>query len=162
MPYDGSPTESLVRNVRTAYAMEKQAGYAARTLFCINKCGRDDFKNGSFADSYKKDFVGKIKREINATDYVPDNALQKFVMTMSDGAATRNDISDMIRGIREKESEMKAYILDNLKYDDFMFTDQLHQDPSRGVKGPREVKERIKQYLVEMEIYSEEEVTDLF
>ena len=49
-----------------------------------------------------------------------------------------------------------------MKEDDFMFTDQLRQDPDRGIKGPKEVKAEIKRYLSDMQIYSTEELAGLF
>ena len=37
MPYNGTPSLSLVENVKTAYSMQKVAGKSAKTVFCINK-----------------------------------------------------------------------------------------------------------------------------
>jgi len=163
VPYNGSPSESLVENVRTAYAVEKQAGYAARTLFCISMCGSERFKGYTFGDDYKKEFVGKIKDEISRSEFETgkDGSLQKLAMKLRDTAANTS-AGDFMEEIKKKEREQKEYILENLKEDDFMFTDQLSPDPSRGIKGPKEVKERIKKYLLQMQIYSEEELTDLF
>ena len=157
VPYNGSPSESLVENVRTAYKMEKQAGNAARTLFCITMCGMDHFKNESFDDDYKTDFVGKIRKELEKPEVEKDRTLQKLLTKITD-----TSLSDWYNQIKEKEMELKAYILDNLKEEDFMFTDQLSPDPSRGIKGPKEVKERIKSYLAEMQICSKEKLADLF
>ena len=163
MPYNGSPSESLVAHVRSAYAMERQAGNAARTFFCLNKCGREDYKDESFDDNYRKEFVGKIKREFEKTEFEKDTSrtLQKLVTKVTD-SVSQNDISDWVKEMKMEQKELKLYVLNNLKADDFMFTDQLSQDPSRGIKGPKEVKERIKSYLIDMQIHSKEEMTDLF
>ena len=161
VPYDGSPSESLVGNLRSAYAMQRQAGQAARTLVCLNKCGREDFKDESFDDNYRKGFVGKIRKEIEKTEFEKDSNLEKLVTKTTDTAAKAN-VSEFVNEIKEEQRELKAYVLKNLNEDDFMFTDQLSPDPSRGIKGPKEVKERIKRYLLKMQIYSEEELTDLF
>ena len=82
VPYNGSPSESLVENVRTAYKMEKQAGNAARTLFCM--CGMDHFKNESFDDSYKTVFVGKIRKKLEKPEVEKDSTLQKLLTKIKD------------------------------------------------------------------------------
>ena len=163
VPYNGSPSESLVGNVKAAYAMEKHAGNAARTLFCINMCGVDRFKDDSFDDDYKKAFVEKIRNEIEKTEYEiqKNSTLQKLVKNVTD-RCTKTSLIDWSKEFTEMQRELKAYTLQNLKEDDFMFTDQMSQDPDRGIKGPKEVKERIKSYLAEMQIYSKEELAGLF
>ena len=163
MPYNGSPSENLVANVRAAYAMQKQAGNAARTLFCINKCGEEGFKDDLFDDEYKKEFVGKIRDEITDAEFKTekDSSLQKLAAKLTDTVANSN-VSDLLKEIREKQRELKEYTLKNMKEDDFMFTDQLRQDPDRGIKGPKEVKAEIKRYLSDMQIYSTEELAGLF
>ena len=149
--------------MRAAYAMQKQAGYATRTLFCINKCGEEGFKNDPFDDEYKKEFVEKIRDEIKKAEFKTeaDGTLQKLAAKLTDTVANSN-VSDLLKEIREKQRELKEYTLKNLKEDDFMFTDQLRQDPDRGIKGTKEVKAEIKRYLSDMQIYSKEELADLF
>ena len=143
--------------VALCHSLLKQAGNAVRTLFCITMCGMDHFKNESFDDDYKTDFVGKIRKELEKPEVEKDRTLQKLLTKITD-----TSLSDWYNQIKEKEMELKAYILDNLKEEDFMFTDQLSPDPSRGIKGPKEVKERIKSYLAEMQICSKEKLVDLF
>ena len=63
---------------------------------------------------------------------------------------------------KSRRNKGKAYTLAHLKEDDFLFTDQLRQDPSRGIQGPEEVKESIKKYLIEMQIYKKEQLDELF
>ena len=87
--------------------------------------------------------------------------MQKLVKTVTDRAA-KTSLIDWSKEFQEMQRELKAYTLENLKEDDFMFTDQMTQDHERGIKGPKEVKERIKSYLAEMQIYSKEELAGLF
>ena len=76
--------------------------------------------------------------------------------------AAKSNLQDWNKVIKEQQEQLKAYILENLKEEDFMFTDQVRQVPSRGIRGPKEVKERIKSYLSDMQIYTEGELVNLF
>ena len=163
VPYNGSPSEDLVANVRTAYAMEKQAGNAARTLFCISMCGLERFRDDLFDGEYKRVFVQKIRKEIQKTDFETHktSTLQKLVSGATE-PGSRTKVKEWVEEIEEKQRELKAYTLEHLKEEDFIFTDQLSQDPSRGIEGPAEVKESIKEYLIEMQIYKKEQLDELF
>ena len=163
VPYNGSPSEDLVANVRTAYAMEKQAGNAARTLFCISMCGLERFRDDLFDREYKRLFVQKIRKEIQKTDFETHktSTLQKLVSGATE-PGSRTKVKQWVEEIEEKQRELKAYTLAHLKDEDFIFTDQLSPDPSRGIEGPEEVKESIKKYLIDMQIYKKEQLDELF
>jgi hypothetical protein len=44
--------------------------------------------------------------------------------------------------------------LSALSEEDFIFTDWMQPDPTRGIKGPEDVKEIVKRYLIESKINS--------
>ena len=162
MPYEGSPSEKLVENVRIAYAMQKDASCAAKTLFCINKCGASTGTD-SFNEDYKSDFVVQIKAEIERTEFEPskEGHMKKLFSTL--GKETSGDkLFKLMNEIKEREKEVREYILEHLSTDDFMFTDLVNPDPARGIMGPKEVKEVIKGYLTDMQIFTKERIDGLF
>ena len=162
MPYDGSPSEKLVENVRIAYAMQKDASCAAKTLFCINKCGASTGTD-SFNEDYKSDFVAQIKAEIDRTEFEPskEGHMKKLFSTV--GKETSGDkLFKLMNEIKEKEKEVREYILKHLTANDFMFTDLMNPDPARGIMGSKEVKKVIKGYLTDMQIFTKEGLDGLF
>ena len=120
--------------------------------------------SSSFDDNYRKHFVEKIREEFEKTELENEgvSTLRKIATQITD-PAEKAKVTDLIKEFEEEESELKAYTLKNLKEDSFMFTDQLHPDRSRGIKGPKEVKERIRKYLADQEISGwQEELACLF
>ena len=105
----------------------------------------------------------KIREEIQKTDFETHkgSTLHKLVSGATE-LGSRTKVKEWVEEIEEKQRELKAYTLEHLKEEDFLFTDQLSQDPSRGIQGPEEVKESIKKYLIEMQIYKKEQLDELF
>ena len=143
MPYNGTPSESLVENVRTAYSMQKVAGKSAKTVFCINKSARE---TGTFDDVYKREFVDKIREDIREKDFTVDERTWK--KWANEGAAKVSGASEVYDAIHAQNKELKQHTLDALSDEDFIFTDWENPDPVRGIKGPDEVRHRIQKYLV--------------
>ena len=144
MPYNGTPSESLVENVRMAYSMQKVAGKSAKTVFCINKASRE---TGTFDDVDKKEFVDKIREDIKEKDFTNEEGILK--KWAKEGAAKASGTSEMYQAIKAENKELKRYTLAAISDEDFIFTDwEAGADPVRGIKGPDEVRRRIQEYLV--------------
>eukprot|EP00092_Neocalanus_flemingeri_P054092 GFUD01063690.1.p1 GENE.GFUD01063690.1~~GFUD01063690.1.p1 ORF type:complete len:531 (+),score=116.79 GFUD01063690.1:144-1736(+) len=159
MPYNGTPSQSLVANVRNAYRMEMVSGKASKTIFCINKSamGNDEV----FDDSYKKQFVEKIKDGIDYEE--EDSTLRNVLNELKKDKKTKNMVEDAYKEIEAMNKKLKGYAIGAISEHDFLFTDwrteASHQD--RGIMGPDEVRRRIKQYLIDSKIVMPEEVNDI-
>lgn len=79
------------------------------------------------------------------------------------GKETSGDkLFKLMNEIKEKEKEVREYILKHLTANDFMFTDLMNPDPARGIMGSKEVKKVIKGYLTDMQIFTKEGLDGLF
>jgi energy-coupling factor transporter ATP-binding protein EcfA2 len=158
MPYTGTPSEALVKNVKMAYEMEMYAGKSAKTLFCINKATREDVM---FDEEYKTKFVQMIKDYIRENDFNEEESLMKKWSAGITNKVAQTVSNEAYEEIKAKYKELKEYTIKNLTTDDFIFTDWKQHDTNRGIKGPEDVRKRIKSYLVEARVRSEDNLDDI-
>ena len=59
--------------------------------------------------------------------------------------------------IVERNEKMKQYTLRELNYRDFIFTDWLRSVPNKEIRGPEEVRKRIRKFLKKSNILSDAE-----
>ena len=145
-PYSGTANETLVENVKAAYEKQRQAGKFAKTIFCLNKCGNDDYAGDTFDENYKEEFLEKIRRDIAKRDFKKEEgAIKKAVSQFANKAKLVGE--QMYGEIIAVGNELKEYVLKNLDAKDFIFTDWENESPARGIYGSREVKNRIEDYL---------------
>eukprot|EP00092_Neocalanus_flemingeri_P046452 GFUD01052255.1.p1 GENE.GFUD01052255.1~~GFUD01052255.1.p1 ORF type:complete len:677 (+),score=145.87 GFUD01052255.1:1032-3062(+) len=156
MPYNGTPSQSLVANVRSAYKIERISGKASKTIFCINKSA---VGNEVFDDTYKKQFVEKIKDGIDYEE--EDSSLIKFLNELKKDNKTKEKGEDAYNEIEARNKELKDYAIGAISEDDFLFTDWTTEASHRGIMGPDEVRRRIKKYLTDSEIRMPDEVNEV-
>jgi len=138
MPYDGTPNQSVISYVRDAYHVERLSGRGSKTLFCVNKCGRLDYKNESFLEIDKETYVEKIREAL--TKYVDevDEEIKKILK--------KNKDTKTLEALEQFRKEDQDFALQKLNIDNFVFTDWIEPDIRRGIFGPEEVKKKIKEY----------------
>lgn len=150
IPYNGTPSESLVESVKTAYTMEMVAGKSAKTIFCINKAA---MYNENFI-KYKQEFVNKIRQDIEEKEFTKDEVSWK--KWAKEKGAKLSGTSDIYQEIIDKNKALKEYTLKAISEEDFIFTDWVNPVPARGIMGPEEVRRRIKEYLAKNNFRTED------
>ena len=141
MSYNGTPSTSIVENVRIAYRNQKVAGKSARTVFCINKAATHE---DTFDSRAKKEFVNKIRVDIKKNSFTDEERNGEKIAKESDSKLAY----EAYQALKAENKEFKQYTLDKISDKDFIFTDWKNPDPDRGIEGPDEVKSRIEEYLV--------------
>ena len=123
MEYNGEPDKNLVNNVATAYRIMSCSGKFSKIIFCLNKAFWKMPKK-KFDDSYKQLYVEQIR------DHIKNNQEEYWWERAN---IPRKDKESLAA----KEEEYKKYIMDNMKIEDFLFTDwdPAHRDKalSNGV-----------------------------
>ena len=146
--YNGSPDATLIENVKAAYSLRRQAGVSTKTLFCMNKCSsfREDEKDQSFDDEYKKGFVDIIRKDVKEKDFTQqESALKSFTAKLVDKVAQKV-AKEMYDDIVALGKELKEYTINHMDMDDFLFTDWVNEDPNIGIFGPTEVMKKIRMH----------------
>ena len=142
--YRGTPNKELIENIKKAYKVEKMSGNSSRTLFCLNQCEKND-KSNNFDENYKREIIDFIRSNIEKSSFFEedsDKALERLTEHESDH---REFLSEL-----KKDSEkLKAYTLNSLKEEDFIFTDWLAYG-NRGIQGPEDVKKRLMEFAAMM------------
>eukprot|EP00092_Neocalanus_flemingeri_P008198 GFUD01008839.1.p1 GENE.GFUD01008839.1~~GFUD01008839.1.p1 ORF type:complete len:1020 (+),score=178.99 GFUD01008839.1:195-3254(+) len=155
IPYNGTPSRSLVANVMSAYRIEMVSGKASKTIFCINKSAVGD---EVFDNTYKKQFVEKIKDGIDYKE--EDSAMIEILNVLKKDTKPKHNFADAFKEIEAMNKKLNAYALDAISEDDFLFTDWTTEASNRGIMGPNEVRRRIKKYLIDSQIRMPDEVID--
>ena len=143
--YNGTPNKDLVANVKKAYEVEKMSGKASKTFFCLNQCDKDDGQT-TFDDAFKKNFVDKIYEAIEKSNFITediDDSLKAFLKSPEN--------QEFASKLMKKSEELKGYTLNNLKTDDFLFTDWKNYG-HRCIMGPKDIEIRIQQYVSSMSV----------
>ena len=147
IPYNGTPSQSLVSNIRKAYKIESISGKASKTIFCINKSAVGH-QNEVFDRDYKREYVKKIKNRIESSDYDEEDSTIKEVLNRfkkdKDG---KHLVEEAYKEIQAMNREFKEYALGAISKKNFLFPDWINPDSRRGIKGPVEVREKIDEYL---------------
>jgi len=154
IPFNGTPSQSIVANVKAAYRMEYFSGKSAKTIFCINQSSKN---RGEVVlnDNYKEKYVEKIKEGIQNTDY--EEEYKEIFDKLKNEKTNRQWIDE----IKETNEKLKKYALDVITTNDFLFTDWLNPDPNVGIEGPIEVGKRIRQYLLDSQIRKPTDMNDI-
>ena len=135
VPYNGTPDENLVENVKVAYEKQRQAGKFAKTIFCLNKCDHTEHNEEMFDETYKQKFVEKIRSDVAKKDFKKeDKAIRKAVAAVKERVA-KAVMDEMYNDIISVSNELKDYTIKNLNDNDFIFTDWLQESPERGIYG---------------------------
>ena len=149
MRYDGSPDMQMIENVKMAYKIKSFSMKSAQMLFCINKASQG-VAGEKFDEDYKTKFVNKIRDHIKKTEY--DEKAVSIWKKIKKGTEKKLG-STVYDKIKETNEKLKEYTVNEIKNDDFMFTDWLDKDAhKRGISGPGDVKQRIVDYLVKNDI----------
>jgi len=147
VPYNGTPDENLVENVKVAYEKQRQAGKFAKTIFCLNKCGHPEHNEERFDEVYKQEFVEKIRRDVAKKDFKKeDGAIKKAISGYKEKIA-KTVADEIYHDIVSVSNELKDYTIKNLKTEDFIFTDWLLEKSERGICGWQDVEKMIEEYL---------------
>jgi GTPase SAR1 family protein len=156
--YNGSPNQQLIENVKLAYRLKKASGKASKTLFCLNKASMYA-ESESFDERYRKEYVQKIKVHIINHPY--DEKEESLWKKFKEGA--REQLGDTVYlEIARMNEELKQYTLDQIRDDDFIFTDWKDAEKyKKGIKGPEEVRKRIRDFLVASNIRTVDNTMDI-
>ena len=136
MEYNGEPDKTLVNNVATAYRIMSCSGKFSKIIFCLNKANWK-MPDKIFDDNYKQSYVTKI------SDFIKNNREEYW---WEKAKLPRKEKEEWAA----EEEKHKKYIMDNMKSEDFLFTDWKRdmKAASNGVEGPEEVRRRIKDFLI--------------
>ena len=70
--------------------------------------------------------------------------------------------SSAYKEIARMNEKLKQYTLNEMKDEDFLFTDWKDKDAfKKGIRGPEDVRQMIKKYLVDSKIRTWENTTDI-
>ena len=94
--------------------------------------------NKMFDENYKLNYVQQI------SDYLQNDREEHWWERAQLSKKQREEM-------KAEEEKHKKYMLENMKPEDFLFTDWVHDATaaSHGVKGPEDVRRRIKDFLVD-------------
>ena len=137
MEYNGEPDKTLVTNVGTAYRIMSCSGKFSKIIFCLNKA-HWKMPNKMFDENYKLEYVQQI------SDYLQNNREERWWEKAQLSKKQREEM-------KAEEEKHKKYMQENMKSEDFLFTDWVYDASaaSHGVKGPEDVRLRIKDFLVD-------------
>ena len=147
VPYNGTADEFLVENVKSAYEKQRQAGRLSKTIFCLNKCGNPEHDGEIFDETYKQEFLNKIRADIANRDFKKEDGAVKKIAARVTEEVGKSQVEEICNEIIAVSDELKKYTMDALGTGDFIFTDWCKEDPERGIYGPNEVKKRIDDYV---------------
>jgi len=160
MMYNGSPNQQLIANVKQAYKLKKLSGKSSETLFCLNKASALASKDNSiFNNAYRKEYVDKIRDHILKHPY--DEKEESLWKRLKEGTKEHFG-TDAYKEIARMNAELKAYTLEQMKDEDFIFTDWEDEEAhKKGIKGPEDVRLRIRKYLVDSKIRTLDNTVDI-
>ena len=147
VPYNGTADENLVENVKAAYEKQRQAGKFAKTIFCLNKCGRSEHNGEIFDENYKQEFVEKIRTDVAEKDFKKEEGTIRKIAAGVTHRIAKAAVDDMYNEIMAVSNELREYTMKALDHNHFIFTDWFQESPERGICGSQEVKKRIENYL---------------
>ena len=156
--YNGTPNKELISTIKNGCQMKKVLGKSSKTLFCLNKAFALKSDDVTFSDEYRKEYVNAIREDIksNPFDENEENLWKKLKEYNAEKFAKKT-----CDEITRKNAQLKQFTLNEIKDEDFIFTDWKHQDTNRGIEGPEDVRKRIKKYLVEAKVRSEDNLDDI-
>ena len=148
--YNGSPDTQLIENIKMAYRMKKISGKFSKTLFCLNKAsllqGKD---NTAFDDEFRHKYVNSIREHIKSQPY--DKKVEGLWQSIRVGIK-KNAANKAYEELIQMHEKLKQYSLAEMK---MMISSLLIGKIVEGdIKGPEEVRRRIRQFLVKSKILS--------
>ena len=131
--------------MKKAYEVEQMSGKASKTFFCLNQCSKDDGLT-VFNDAFKEGFVGKIYEAIERSNFMTEDIDDSLKALLK-----KPENRDLATKLTKKYEDLKCYTLNNLKVDDFLFTDWINYG-DRCIMGPKDIETRIQQYVSSMSV----------
>ena len=151
MEENGTPNKDIVNYVKTAYAMQLKSGKASKTLFCINQAAvNNEAGEDSFHNNYRALYVDKIRAAIEKNPY--DELAEEHEKGLQSAKESHREDFKKVLDAKEKA---KMDILNAINEEHFMFTDLKDPDPKRGIRGPKDIRQRILEFLVQSGIRDE-------
>ena len=148
--FNGTPDKDLIAHIKTAYQLKHISGRSSKTLFCLNKAAT--LQTEKISKEYRRKFVERVKAHIEEAPY--DEKEESLWKKLKDANKEAFGNQASYEEIVKRNEKMKQYILDEISYHDFIFTDWIQRVPDSGIRGPEEVRKRIQKFLKKSKILS--------